>query len=47
MFNFLINSKKENKMEDNIQLKEIVVEKDNRHNDVVLNINYTKENIKR
>jgi hypothetical protein len=37
MFNFLIKPvKKENKTE----LKQIVVEKDNRDNDVVLNINY-------
>jgi hypothetical protein len=44
MFDFLI-SKKVLKDKKEV-LKEIVVEKDNRENDVVLNINYIKENVR-
>jgi hypothetical protein len=45
MFGFLVKNTKEN-LKNKPDLKEIVVEKDNRDKDVVLNINYIKENVR-
>lgn len=43
MFGFLVS--KDN-LKNKAVLKEVVVEKDNRDKDVVLNINYVKENVR-
>ena len=45
MFGFLVKNIKENLKTKSV-LKEIVVEKDNRDKDVVLNINYIKGNVR-